>query len=176
MPRGSNDKTNLVLLTAKEHFLCHHLLTKIHPSNHKIHHAYWLMLNASSHTQSRDVLVTSSSYAYAKQEISKIQSTRWKLDNPNNYRSNKGINNPMYGVHRFGEDNPFYGKSHSNETKKLIGQKNKNKVRTDEHRKNMSNSWIGRPIIICPHCNKQSVHVGNMNRYHFNNCKFISLK
>ena len=30
---GSNDLDNLVDLTAKEHFICHHLLTKIYPNN-----------------------------------------------------------------------------------------------------------------------------------------------
>ena len=29
---GSNNKENLVELTAREHFLCHKLLTKIYPS------------------------------------------------------------------------------------------------------------------------------------------------
>ena len=27
-----------------------------------------------------------------------------------------------------------------------------------------------RPIITCPHCNKQGKNLGNMNRYHFANC------
>jgi len=27
-----------------------------------------------------------------------------------------------------------------------------------------------RPVITCPHCNKQSTNPGNMNRYHFDNC------
>jgi len=27
-----------------------------------------------------------------------------------------------------------------------------------------------RPVITCPHCNKQSKNTGNMNRYHFANC------
>ena len=28
-----------------------------------------------------------------------------------------------------------------------------------------------RPDIICPHCGLIGKCVGNMNRYHFNNCK-----
>ena len=34
----------------------------------------------------------------------------------------KGENNPMYGVHRFGDKNPFYGQHHSDETKKKISE------------------------------------------------------
>lgn len=30
---GSDDKFNLVVLTAREHFLAHYLLTKIYPDN-----------------------------------------------------------------------------------------------------------------------------------------------
>jgi hypothetical protein len=40
---GSNEKENLVELTAKEHFLCHKLLCEIHPLNHKLMWALWLM-------------------------------------------------------------------------------------------------------------------------------------
>jgi hypothetical protein len=40
---GSNEKENLVELTAKEHFLCHKLLCEIYPSNPKLMWALWLM-------------------------------------------------------------------------------------------------------------------------------------
>ena len=41
---GSNDKDNLVGLTAREHFLCHMLLCKIYPSNDKLLYSLWLMI------------------------------------------------------------------------------------------------------------------------------------
>lgn len=40
---GSDDTENLVELTAREHFLCHKLLTAIYPNNNKIIQALWLM-------------------------------------------------------------------------------------------------------------------------------------
>jgi hypothetical protein len=40
---GSNDKTNLVELTAREHFICHRLLCEIYPNNDKLLYALWLM-------------------------------------------------------------------------------------------------------------------------------------
>ena len=40
---GLDIKENLVELTAKEHFLCHHLLVEIHPKNTKLKQALWLM-------------------------------------------------------------------------------------------------------------------------------------
>lgn len=172
---GSNYKQNLVLLTAKEHFICHHLLTKIYKSNDKIKYAFWNMLVCESANQQRYKNYTSTTYQKAKEDFSEIQSQKWKKDNPNNNRSNKGKNNPMYGVHRFGEKNPFFQKKHSEETKQIIGQKNKNKIRTEQHKKNMSDSWLNRPIISCPYCNTQSIHQANMNRYHFDKCKLKPL-
>lgn len=40
---GTNDKNNLVKLTAREHYLVHWLLTKIHPTDFKIWTAFALM-------------------------------------------------------------------------------------------------------------------------------------
>ena len=40
---GSNDKSNLVELTAREHFICHRLLCEIYPNNDKLLYALWLM-------------------------------------------------------------------------------------------------------------------------------------
>ena len=34
-----------------------------------------------------------------------------------------GENNPMYGIHRYGEDSPHYGKPHSEETKQKLREK-----------------------------------------------------
>lgn len=42
---GSNKKDNLVLLTAKEHFIAHKLLLEIYPNNRNIFDAYFLMVH-----------------------------------------------------------------------------------------------------------------------------------
>lgn len=39
----------------------------------------------------------------------------------------KGKNNPMYGVHRFGNKAPMYGKKHTNETRIIISNSRKGK-------------------------------------------------
>jgi len=41
---GTNTDDNLVLLTAREHFLCHRLLVRIY-NNNKLIYAFWLMCN-----------------------------------------------------------------------------------------------------------------------------------
>lgn len=40
---GANSQENLVLLTAKEHFVAHKLLNKIYPENRKLINAVWMM-------------------------------------------------------------------------------------------------------------------------------------
>lgn len=40
---GVNDKSNLVKLTAREHFLVHWLLCRIYPENEKLANAFWIM-------------------------------------------------------------------------------------------------------------------------------------
>lgn len=42
---GSNSKSNLVELTAREHFICHLLLVEIYSGNSKLQHAAWAMAN-----------------------------------------------------------------------------------------------------------------------------------
>lgn len=41
---GTNDMTNIVKLTAREHFICHKLLTEIYPTKTRLHYASWLMV------------------------------------------------------------------------------------------------------------------------------------
>ena len=42
---GTNDKLNLILLTAKEHYIAHRLLVLIYPENKSIQYALWYMVN-----------------------------------------------------------------------------------------------------------------------------------
>ena len=40
---GTDDNSNLVKLTLREHYICHKLLCKIYPNNKSLAHAYWMM-------------------------------------------------------------------------------------------------------------------------------------
>ncbi len=74
---GEDNSSNLVLLTAREHYICHHLLTKF--TNHdKIHYAFWAMCNQSNSYQNREYKITSRVYETAKLNFSTIQSNRLK--------------------------------------------------------------------------------------------------
>ena len=68
---------NIVGLTAREHFLCHWLLVRIHPTNNKLAHAFWMMCSWKREYQNR-VVPNSRIYEEAKSVIAKIVSRRFK--------------------------------------------------------------------------------------------------
>lgn len=79
-----------------------------------------------------------------------------------------------------GENHPNFGKHHSDETIRKIseatkGEKHHNygKPRSKETIRKMSEAQKGKPQrkIQCPHC-KMMGSIGNMTRWHFENCKF----
>ena len=61
--------------------------------------------------------------------------------------------------------------NHCDETKNKIKKSSTGKLKTVEHRSNLSNAWLIKKDIICPHCNKTSKNAANMYRWHFENCK-----
>lgn len=64
---GTDDEDNLVLLTGKEHFICHKILTVLYPNNRKIALAFHKMAFSG-----RDYGITCRDYERARQLISEI--------------------------------------------------------------------------------------------------------
>jgi hypothetical protein len=92
---GGNDHIdNLVDLTAREHFMCHLLLTKMYsegtPSYYKMVKAFMMMLTCRS--QNQDRFLTSRKYNFLREEFSKIQSLK-----------QTGSNNSQFGKHKSDE-------------------------------------------------------------------------
>lgn len=61
---GGNEKSNLVALSPREHFIAHLLLVKIYPNELKLKNALWMM----SHRQG--IKITSRRYEYCKMQYS----------------------------------------------------------------------------------------------------------
>lgn len=74
---GTDEPSNLVELSAREHFICHLLLTKM-IDNSSINYAYIAMVNMKNEYQQRDYKITSRHYAYSKELNSKETSIRFK--------------------------------------------------------------------------------------------------
>ena len=86
---GSNDKNNIVNLTAKEHFICHALLSEMYERGsdewYKMNHAF-MMMRPSSEWHNKNRYYNSRLYEMKKKDFSKVMS---KLQ--------KGKNNSQYG-------------------------------------------------------------------------------
>lgn len=103
---GDDDKTNIAVLTAKEHFLAHWLLYKIH-RNQSMAHAFWKMTHPVGNGRTR---YNSRSYKYAK------EANAWATTT---FRSGK--NHPNYG--KVGKDSASYGSKRTDESKNKIREK-----------------------------------------------------
>lgn len=149
-PLWAKRKSNIVLLTAREHFFCHQLLYKIYNTK-EMTYALFCMVNCKK----EDMKLSSKQYAHLKKKYANFKSEDSRAENNSFYgkhhtdeqkahwseiRKNKGCgkNNPMFGkTHtdktkqklkemNLGSNNPFFfGKHHTEESKRKISEKNK---------------------------------------------------
>jgi hypothetical protein len=93
---GTNDTNNLVDLTAKEHFICHLLLTKIveknSPDYYKVGHAFLMMLVKSKLNNNR--YITGKKYEFLKVCRSKNMAILQAGDT-NTQFGTKWVHNPL---------------------------------------------------------------------------------
>jgi hypothetical protein len=75
---GSNEKENLVLLTYREHFIAHWLLTKIYPDNPKVHYGFLCMVRDPH----GDRKLTSRMVETIKKNYSEFKKWHSKINNP----------------------------------------------------------------------------------------------
>lgn len=146
---GNNTKDNLAKLTAREHFICHWLLTKMvsgKKEKYQMWNAFSCMLYRKNPAQVRYKV---SSYIF---EIIKITGAKLKKERM------AGTNNPMYG--KCGPLSPVYGKKRtpdqlanlsvahkgaivSTETRAKLSQASKGKPKSKEHCLKVSQSLTG---------------------------------
>ena len=125
---GTDNIDNLVDLTAREHFICHWLLTKMYTGQdkHKMLNAL-RMLRAENLNQKRyKTKITARVYANLKEEYAILQSKKFA-----------GINNPMYGEKFYRSEE---GKKRQREA--VLGGRNGSKQLTA--REKISRSKIGK--------------------------------
>lgn len=113
---GSNEKTNIAKLTAREHYICHWLLYKIH-RNQSMAAAWHSFIAGNRHQSSR---YTSHTYVYAKRIFSNSMKERWK-DPTSNMRA--GIEKSKAGLIKYYKDNPM-----TNDHRKKIADGNHSNV------------------------------------------------
>lgn len=110
---GKKSKSNLVKLTARQHFIAHWLLYKIYKTS-SLAHAWNCMSRVSVGQEKR--LINSHGFKYARENRNKILS-----------------------INSMGPKNHFYGKKHKEETKLILSRLNKGK---DTRTKEQLLNWI----------------------------------
>lgn len=140
---GTNDKENLVYLTAREHFLCHYLLHLIYPKNNKLFYALNMMCNVKKEYQKR-YKPSSRIYEYLKKNRKHTDITKNKISI----------------AHK--------GKKKSKITKKKISDSRKGILLSEEHKKNIGLARKGKK---CSKITKEKISLANKGFKHSKKAK-----
>ncbi len=189
---GDNNKSNLAILTGREHFICHWLLTKITTgqAQKKMAYACKMMMHSHGKGQQR-YQITSKIYESLKQKLNVILKDReftesWRNNlktSAQNRTKTEGqeakqikrdtmikVNKSRKGEKRLattGSKNHFYGKGFFGKDNPFYGQHHTEKT-LEKLRKPKSK-------IKCDHCGLLIGGQSNYNRWHGNNCKMFKL-
>ena len=113
--QGTDNINNIVLLTAKEHFVCHHILTKVYKVK-GIYYAFWRM--CCDNRIRTKIRISAKVYDRCRQQIA--------IETGNMSRNNKF----------------WLGRHHTPETKLKLSKSHKGKILSINHKlKITKNSW-----------------------------------
>lgn len=136
---GTNDKSNLVDLTAREHFICHLLLTKMYPVGtnewHKMIKAFNAMCWLATKKQQR--FSNNKHYEWLREKFSKVQS-KCQSGSGNSQYNKVWIHNAETNQARkiAKEDSIPEGWKLGRSTKVVLVKPNKEKIRQEKCRQN----------------------------------------
>lgn len=176
---GTNDSSNIVELSAKEHFICHLLLIRMTTGveKRKMVYAAWQQSRSAKY---KGVRITSRVYDKLRNQLSETYTGSKRAPFSDEAKANMkkaaaNRRNPPVTSSRLeriregvakrekltGEKNPFYGKKHTSEVSAILAEKN-------------SRVFTGVPKtrVSCLYCQKD-VSVNMLGRYHGINCKLF---
>lgn len=174
---GDNSTDNLAILTAREHFICHWLLTKMTTSNDKQRMSY--ALHAMCHLRPGQRYINARVYESNKKECAVLRSIARKgiTMGEKNYNYGKKWSDTQrkrMSESRKGVPNGRAGTKHSQSSKEKM-RESAMKRWTDEEKAKFSAIKISNKIVMsCPHCYKENIDKANFIRWHGDNCKAIN--
>ena len=136
---GNNKEENLVVLTAREHFICHWLLTKMVNGENKKKMIFALkMLNANNQNQQRyKTKITSRVYAKLKiTYVDMLKGVPRSQEVKDKISATKKLNPSYHNL----------GKKFSDESKKKMSESHKGRLHSDATRQKMAESHIGKKL------------------------------
>lgn len=155
---GTNDKSNLVRLTSREHFICHLLLTKMVTGSAKrsMSYALWGMCNQKNEHQQRHS-VSSRTYQYAKDSANRSLSEE---------RKGKTLEE-LHGVEKAAQIRETYKHRKPRSACSITERSNIGKAVSESWKRqvNPRGFQIKQPLkLTCPKCNK-TMDKGNYTKY-----------
>jgi predicted RNA-binding Zn-ribbon protein involved in translation (DUF1610 family) len=170
---GDNSSSNLVVLTAREHFICHWLLTKMLKGAEKQKMSY--ALHAMIHLKLDKRYKNSLAYERNKIETSQFKSLarKGKLIGEDNYNFGKKWSiEQREKMSEFRKGKCFRPDFKYSEESKAKMSHSANKRWTKEEREKFSKKKLETMYeFTCPHCGKEGKGKSNYLRWHGNNCK-----
>lgn len=182
---GSDDKNNLVNLTASEHYVAHQLLVKIYPNNYKLAYACHMMSTKLNERNNKSYEWVRNKMAKANSIILKgmkraPRSKEWSekiskslLGRKMSDEAKSDISKALTGIKRpesFKESMSKAAKSRTKEHQDKLNKSNTGQKRSEETRAKQMAVSERQPIITCPHCGKSGKPRG-MKCWHFDKCK-----
>jgi len=134
---GKNDKSNLVSLTAREHFVCHLLLTKMLTGleRQKMVYALHMLSNTKNSNQQTRYAPSSKLYEYERKIFSETHSLRMKNNHP--------FHNPAHRIaHQNGVDKRGPTSVKGTKRSESMKEKMRNRIWTDKAIENRLNNCI----------------------------------
>lgn len=157
---GTDDKNNLVKLTAREHFICHWLLTKMHIGESRAKMIYALngMKRSNDFAQRYETKITARVYEKLKKEFAEVHSSTMKGRTP----WNKGI--PITEEQREKNKKSATGRKFSQEVIKKRSAKIRGQKRSEETKLKMSLAAKGKPKGPMSEENKLKISMGTKGK------------
>lgn len=152
---GSDDRENLIRLTAREHFIAHRLLAKMYPD-----HA-GLALAVIIFTDTRvDQRVHNKEYERLRKLSSEVQSERCKMMwSDREFRS-------FMKWRMSGDNHPFCGGTHSPESIQKMSDAHSGKILTETHKQNISKTMTGRELTDTHKQNMSDARSGENHHFY----------
>lgn len=134
---------NIILLTPREHYICHKLLCEIYPHESKVIFAYWMMSNKTTRlTKTREYHISSYEYDRIKKIFAET-SSKENSGKPNFFKGKK--RGPLSEEHKLKLKEAAKNRIVSDETKLKISKANKGRITSVETKEKLSIAFKGKP-------------------------------